>query len=583
MATRMSSLQRATASRLIACIRPYWVQATLGLAAHVLGGAIVLSLGQGVRNLVDHGLHGHGPSGLRWTAVVMLGLVLLYGASACVRAYLSAFLGDRVSTDLSQRVLARLLDHGPGFFELEGTGLLWSRVSSDLEIIRSLLVSVVTALRNGLIVVGGLVAMMATGLALTAMVLVLAPVITGALFVLGARTRRLADATQHASARANAFALEAVDGIRVIKAFSQERLVSDRFAGLADATLRLAVRRSIGGGLFNGAATCLIFGSAVLLVWVAGEQVIGGRLSEGQASAFMVYALLVGGSGAGLSDTWGQVQKGIGAAERVFALIDRSPTIRAPAEPRRLAAGAGAAIAFERVTFRYPTRPEVAALDRLDLSFEAGAVTALVGPSGAGKSTVFQLLLRLYDPDEGRVCIGGCDLRQLDPADLRAQIALVPQEPTLFEGDLRENIRFGRRGASDREVEAAAEAAQAMEFISRLPGGMLTEVGPRGAQLSGGQRQRIAIARAILRDPRILLLDEATNALDAQSEALAHMALTRLAKGRTTLIIAHKLATVRSADTIMVMDQGRLVSRGAHADLLAEGGLYARFADLQLI
>jgi ATP-binding cassette subfamily B protein len=425
--------------------------------------------------------------------------------------------------------------------------------------------------------------MISTGLTLTIMVLVLAPAITAVLYFLGARTRGLSNATQHAAARTNAFALEAIDGIRVVKAFSQESFLSDRYNALSEGALRLAVRRNFGSGVFNGVAACLIFGSAVLLVWVAGEQVLAGHVTEGQAAAFMFYAIVVATSGAGLSDTWSQVQKGIGAAERVFALIDQRPEIHAPPRPERLAPKSRGAIAFERVAFRYPTRPEASALDGLSLSIETGAVTALVGPSGAGKSTVFQLLLRLYDPDEGRICIGDTDLRQLDPAELRAQIALVPQEPTLFEGDLWENIRFGRRDATDREVEAAAEAAQAMEFISRLPGGMSTNIGPRGAQLSGGQRQRVAIARAILRNPPILLLDEATNALDARSESLAHAALSAAAKGRTTLIIAHKLATVKSADTILVMDQGHLVSRGAHAGLVSEDGLYARLASLQLL
>ncbi len=583
MARRFSSVGRATAARLIACVRPYWFHAVMALVAFVVGGAIILSLGQGVRSLIDHGLHGRGPGALRRTCLELLGLVLVYGASATGRAYLSGVIGERVSTDLGQRTLRRLLEHGPGFFEQEGAGLLWSRVRSDLDLIRAMLASAVIAIRNVLVVLGGLAAMASTGLVLSALVIVLAPAITAALFMLGGRTRRLAAEAQQASARASAFALEAIDGIRMVKAFSQEVFLSDRFDSLSDAALHLATRRNTGYGLFNGVAACLIFGAAVVLVWVAGEQVLAGRLTEGQASAFMFYALVVATSGAALSDAWSQVQNGLGAAERVFALLDQAPPIRSPPAPRRLAAGSGTDIVFDSVTFHYPMRPEAAALDRLDLTIKAGVVTALVGPSGAGKSTVFQLLLRLYDPDEGRVCIGGLDLRSLDPADLRAQIAVVPQDPTLFEGDVRENIRFGRRDASDRDVEAAAEAAQAMEFISRLPGGMRADLGPHGAQLSGGQRQRIAIARAILRDPRILLLDEATNALDARSEALAHAAMTAVAKGRTTLIIAHKLATVKDADTIMVMDRGRVVSEGSHATLLAEGGLYARLANLQLI
>jgi ATP-binding cassette subfamily B protein len=555
----------------------------MGFVAFAAGGATVLALGQGVKTLIDHGLHGGGPSAMRLTAVGLLVLVLIYGASAFGRAYLSGFLGERVTTDLRRQVLAKLLEHGPAFFEREGAGLIWSRVSSDSDLIKMMIFAVVMGFRNVLMIIGGLYAMLSANLALTGLLLVIAPVITGGIVFVGRGIRRFSNSAQQASARASAFALEAIDGIRTVKVFSQEKRSSERFDDLSEAAFQQADRRNIRAGVVTGGAIWMIFGAGVLLVWAAGEQVLAGRASEGQASAFIFYALVVATSGAGLSDTWGQVQKGVGAADRVFALLDQAPTIRSPIAPERAAAKSLGSIVFDRVSFRYPTRPEVNALDELDLTIATGAVTAFVGPSGAGKSTVFQLLLRLYDPDEGRICIGGADLRRLDLQDLRAQIAVVPQETALFEGTLLENIRFGRRGASDREVEAAAQTAQAMEFISRLPNGMLTEVGARGAQLSGGQRQRIAIARAMLRDPRILLLDEATNALDAGSEALIQSALNTLAQGRTTLVVAHKLATVRRADTIVVMDQGRVVSKGSHAKLLAENGLYTRLANLQLI
>jgi ATP-binding cassette subfamily B protein len=581
MAVAISRLKRTTAVRLLACVRAYPFHLAMVWVVYIAGSGIILVLGQGVKTLIDHGLHGGGLIATRRTLLTLLVLVIVYAATSFGRVYFAAFIGDRVNTSLNRQVIKKLLEHGPGFFETEGSGLLWSRASSDIDLVRTMLISIVVALRNLLIVLGGLAAMMAVQLLLTAMVFVMAPVIAALLYALGSRNKSVANATQLAAARANALALEVIDGIRMVKAYSQERFLSDQFENLADETLRLATRRNLIVGVVTGVSTCLIFGWVVLLVEVAAEQVIAGRISEGQASAFMFYALVVATSGANLSDTWSQLQRGVGAAERVFALIDQPALVRAPASPARLARSCGTAITFDGVSFRYPKRPEAAALEALDLDIEAGAVTALVGPSGAGKSTVFQLLIRLYDPDAGRITIGGLDLRRMDPLDLRAQFAIVPQEPTLFEGDLMENIRFGRRDASDREVEAAAEAAQAMEFVARLPHGLRTEVGSRGVRLSGGQRQRIAIARAILRDPRILLLDEATNALDARSEALAHVALTALAKGRTTLVIAHKLSTVRTADQILVMESGRLVAKGSHASLLAEEGLYARLAELQ--
>jgi ATP-binding cassette subfamily B protein len=583
MGERLSTSQRTTAARLLQCVRPYWPRAALGMLTFLATGATVLALGHGVRTLIDRGFHPGGAAGLRRSALELLALVTVYGAAGFGRTYLAGFIGDRVATDLRQQVLRKLLGHGPGFFETEGTSLLWSRVGSDTELIQSMLAALVSATRNALIVLGGLIAMVSNSVPLTALVLVMAPAITVSLVFLGAGIRRLSNASQHALARANAFALEAIDGIRIVKAFSQESNAADRFDGLAEETFRFATRRNLTQGAVNGVAIWLIFGSAIFLVWVAGEQVVAGRASEGQATAFMFYALVVAGSGAALSDTWSQIQKGVGAAERVFGLLDGSPRIRSPAAPVPLGRTAKGAITFDRVCFRYPARPEVAALDGLDLNIAAGAVTAIVGPSGAGKSTLFQLLLRLYDPDEGEVRLGGVDLRRLDLDELRSRIAIVPQEPTLFEGTLLENIRFGRRDAGERDVADAAAAAQAMEFIQRLPEGLATQVGPRGAQLSGGQKQRIAIARAILRNPAILLLDEATNALDARSEALIQTALATLAEGRTTLVIAHKLATVRRADAILVMDHGRLVSSGSHAQLLAEDGLYARFAGLQLV
>jgi len=581
MSAGSSNSSLKTLLRLIGSLRPYPLQTLLALATFALAGVIVVVLGQGVRRLLDVGLHGTLAS-LNMATLALILLVFVYGLTGLARAYLSGFITERITADLREQLMTNLLAHGLGFFEEQGSGLLWSRVMSDVGMIASMLAALVSAARSVVILLGGTWAMWATSASLTLAVLGLAVVMVGSVLWMSRSIRGLSDQLQDLLSRSNTFALETLDGIGVVKAFGQEQNSARRFTALAEGVFKKADRRNFAHGVTVGVSIWMIFGSAVLLAWIAGREMILGQLSGGRASAFLFYAVVVAMSGAALSDLWAQLQKGVGSAQRLYALIDQTPAIRSPSRPRRLSSPDRGEVRYDGVTFHYPMRPDIAALDNFSWTFSPGATTAIVGPSGAGKSTLLQLLLRLYDPTAGSILVDGIDLKSLDLDQLRSRISLVPQDPTLFDATLRENIRFGRADASDREVIAAAEAANVLPFVETLPQGLSTAVGPRGTQLSGGQRQRIAIARAILRDPRILLLDEATNALDAGSEALIQESLSAFSPGRTTLVIAHKLATVRSAHSIIVLDRGRLVSQGTHAELLAEEGLYAKFAALQL-
>jgi len=582
MGSKASTANWRTVLRVCGCLRPYPWHVAVAILAFAAAGATVIALGQGVRNLLDVGLRGT-PATLAIAAAMLLLLVAVYGASGLGRVYLSGFIADRVATDLRKQLMDRLLGHGAGFFDEHGASMVWSRATSDVDLVAALLGAMVAGLRSIVVVVGGTWAMLATSATLTGAFAALALVVVTSVLWMGRQVRQLWNDSQALSARSNAFALELLEGVKVVKAFCQEQRSASRFAQFAETGFRKADRRNWVQGVIVGSSTSIVFGSAVILAWFAGQQMLHGRLSEGRASAFLFYAVVVAISAGALSELWGQLQKGFVGAEHVFGLIDSVPEIRSPKAPTRLPAVTTPQIRFENVSFRYPMRPDAAVVSDFSWTFKPDTVTAIVGPSGAGKSTLFQLLLRLYDPTGGAILFDDVDIRQVDPQTLRSRISLVPQDPTLFEGTVFDNIRFGREDATADEVVAAATGANAMEFIRHLPQGLETDVGARGAQLSGGQRQRVAIARAILRDPQILLLDEATNALDATSEALIRNALDKFSAGRTTLVIAHKLATVREADSILVLEHGRLVSHGAHAKLLAEDGLYATFAALQLL
>jgi ATP-binding cassette subfamily B protein len=437
------------------------------------------------------------------------------------------------------------------------------------------------ALRNVLMTIGGTALLIITSPKLTGLVFLVVPLVIVPIIVLGKRVRRLSRAAQDRVADVSVFVDESLSNIRTVQAFTHEQVDRDRFRDRVEDAFNVAVDRTRNRSYLTAVVILLVFGAISLVLYIGGHDVLAGRITPGELSAFVFYSVLVAGSVGALSEVAGDLQRAAGATERLADLLATPPAIAAPPDPARLPAPAQGRAAFESVGFHYPSRPEMAALDGVDFAVESGEKVALVGPSGAGKTTVFQLLLRFYDPSQGRVTLDGVDLRDVDPQDVRARIGLVPQEPVIFSADAWENIRYGRPEASDEDVLAAARAANAEAFLRELPDGFATYLGERGVRLSGGQRQRIAIARAILKDPAILLLDEATSSLDAESEKMVQAALSHLMAGRTTLIIAHRLATVMAADRIMVLDKGQIVDTGTHAELVANNGLYARLAALQ--
>jgi ATP-binding cassette subfamily B protein len=578
MAATRASL--ASLGLLLPYLRPYWGRVALAGLALVAAAGLTLGLGQGLRHLVDEGFSAGSGAALDRTALVLFGLVAALATATCGRFFLMSWLGERVAADLRRRVFEHLLTLSPAYYERARTGDILSRLTADIALLQSLTGSAISqGIRNILTGGGAFAMLLVTSPKLAGIIAVVVPLVVLPMIGFGRRERRLSRTAQERVADLGHTAEEVLNGLRAVQAFTHEPVDRARYARQVEESVGAALRRIGTRALLILVVILLGFGAVTFALWVGGQDVIAGRMTGGELSAFVLYAVILATSGASLSEVWGEVQRAAGAAERLLEVLAERPAVTAPAAPLLLPPARGR-IAFEEVVFRYPTRPDRAALDGFSLAVEPGETVALVGPSGAGKTTVLQLLLRFYDPQSGRIRLDGVDIARLDPAALRGRLGLVPQDPVIFSTTARENIRFGRPDASDAEIEAAMRAAAA-EFLEALPEGLETHLGTRGVTLSGGQRQRVAIARAILRDPSVLLLDEATSALDAESERAVQQALERLARGRTTLVVAHRLATVRQADRIVVLEGGRIVASGTHDALVREGGLYGRLAALQ--
>ncbi|MEP7185056.1 MAG: ABC transporter transmembrane domain-containing protein [Rhodanobacter sp.] len=565
-------------------IKPHKALAIGWLLFLAMSSGASLLLPMAFRHIIDQGFGNSSLAVINETFLAMFAVALLLAFATAARYFCITLLSERALASLRDALYAHVIRLDVGFFEKSRVGELISRLSADTEVVQALIGSGVSiALRSAVMLVGAAVAMVWTAPSLAGLTALVIPAVMLPILLFGRRVQRLSRASQDRLADAAAIANETLNASTAIKAYAREVIESNRYASAIYRALATARRRIGMRALLTMSVIVLVFGAITLVLWAGARHVLAGTLDAGVLGQFVLYAIFAAGSVAGLSEVWGDVLRAAGAMERIGELLAERPEITAPAQPVALPKPASGALQFDHVTFHYPTRPNTAALEDFSLTVEPGQTVALVGPSGAGKSTVFSMLLRFYDPQSGSVNVDGIDLRALTLPDLRGAIALVPQETIIFSGSAADNIRFGRQDASDAEVIEAAKAAEAHEFISALDDGYDAEMGERGVRLSGGQRQRIAIARAILRDAPLLLLDEATSALDAQSEAAIQQALERLEKGRTTLVIAHRLATVQRADRIVVMDGGRIVAQGTHESLLAEGGLYAELARLQFV
>lgn len=580
----MSSLSQKFAS--LAALRdylmPYRWRVTIAMIALVLTAGITLSIGQGLRILIDQGFSSGSMAMLNQAIAVFATMILLLAAGTFVRFYLVSWIGERVSADLRKAVFQHIVQLHPGFFETQHSGAIQSRITTDTTILQNVIGSSVSiALRNILMLIGSVSLLLITNIKLSAIVLACVPLVVVPIIFFGRKVRSLSRSSQDRVADVGAYVGEVLTNIKTVQAFNHEREDVRVFDGHVESAFATAVRRIRQRAILMGVVILLVFGAIAAMMWVGGRDVITGAMSPGDLAAFVFYAMMVAASVGALSEVMTEIQRAAGAVDRLMELLRAKSLIRKPSNPNHLPAPFEGAISMSGVTFCYPSRPDTPAIDALNLDIEPGTSLALVGHSGAGKTTLFNLLLRFYDPSAGTILLDGVDIKTIDPNALRQHIAIVSQQPTVFSSDVWTNIRYGRLDATDAEVMEAAKAAYADEFIEKLPEGYNSFLGESGVRLSGGQRQRIAIARAVLKDPEILLLDEATSSLDAQSEKMVQKALSTLMRNRTTLVIAHRLATVISADKIAVFDDGKIIDVGTHSELSSRCALYKNLSDLQ--
>ncbi|MDG1025737.1 MAG: ABC transporter transmembrane domain-containing protein [Gammaproteobacteria bacterium] len=565
-----------------AFLKPYTKQIIIASIALVFTAALTLGLVQYLRIIVDRGFVEGSTESLNTAILGFLVVALLQAVGTFARFYWVSWLGERVTADIRKAVYSHIIDLHPGYFEDNLSGEIQSRITTDTTLIQSVIGSSASiALRNLLMMIGGTIFLFITNPKLTSVVMICIPLVIGPILFFGRKVRVLSRSSQDEIANVGAYVGESIQQIKTVQAYNHQAHDDKKFTDHVETAFDVALRRIMMRSFLITIVITLVFGALAAMIWVGGQDVINGTMSAGELTAFVAYAVLVASAVGAISQVISELQRAAGAMERLMELLEARNEIMAPEKPRQLNGEFKGLLALEAVTFSYPSRPENPALDNVTLRIQPGESVALVGPSGAGKSTLFDLVLRFYDPQAGNLALDGIDIRELDPQDLRSHIAIVSQQPTMFTGNVWDNIRYGRPDASDDEVREAAESAFASEFVEKLPEGFDSYLGESGIRLSGGQKQRIAIARAILKDPEILLLDEATSALDAESERKVQMALEKLMVNRTSLVIAHRLATVMNVSRIAVLDSGKLIAQGSHKELLLESELYANLAKLQ--